>query len=60
MFSAIFRSEEYEIQVFCPKCGSNNVVVDHQSGFFRFEECLKCGFRKDQSDKRGRISEFGK
>lgn len=50
IFSTIFRSED-EIEIFCPKCGSNNVVINHQSGFFTIEECMKCGFRRESIKK---------
>lgn len=40
---------EYEIEVFCPHCGSKDVVVDYSTGFFTFSECLKCSFKKGQN-----------
>jgi len=49
MFPLIHHQTEYEIEVFCPHCGSKNVVVDFNTGFFTFSECLKCSFRKGQN-----------
>jgi len=49
MLPFIHHQTEYEIEVFCPNCGSKNVVVDYSTGFFNFEECLKCEFKKVQN-----------
>ena len=49
MLPLIHRQIEYEIEVFCPHCGSKNVVVDYSTGFFTFSECLKCGSKKSQN-----------
>jgi len=34
-----------DVEEFCPKCGSNNVVVEVIAGFYYFSICKKCGFR---------------
>ena len=46
MLNEAFHMTEYEIEVYCPQCGSKNVTVDYIAGFFTFSECLKCGFKK--------------
>lgn len=45
----VHHETEYEINVFCLHCGSKNVVLDYDRGFFHFEECLKCGFTKNKN-----------
>ena len=47
----IHHQTEYEIEIFCPSCGSKNVIVDYSTGFFTFEECLKCGYSKKQNNR---------
>jgi len=49
MFPFIHHDTEYEVEVFCPNCGSKNVVVNYSTGFFDFSECLKCGSKKGQN-----------
>ena len=56
MIKDAFHITEYEIEVFCPQCGSRNVTVDYISGFFTFLECLKCGFKKgNNSNSKNKI-----
>lgn len=47
MLMEIFSDTEYyyEVRVFCPKCGSDNVVVEFVNGFFYFSSCNSCGHR---------------
>ncbi len=37
-----------ELEVLCPNCGSNNVVIELQFGYYYFSKCNKCGFEKKQ------------
>ena len=38
------RESEYEIRVFCPRCGSSDVVLERTDGYFHFYSCGKCSF----------------
>lgn len=42
----VFNEEyEYKVEVFCPKCGSSDVVIEVTDGFFHFSSCNRCGYR---------------
>lgn len=37
-----------QIDLTCPKCGSNQVIVKaNNAGYFEVSECKKCGYRKE-------------
>ncbi|MBS3079867.1 hypothetical protein J4221_00175 [Candidatus Pacearchaeota archaeon] len=53
MLNIIFSDTEYnyQIETFCPRCGSLDVVVEFIDGFYYFDSCNKCGYRKKESIK---------
>jgi len=38
--------KEEKIQVFCPKCKSDDVVLEEIEGMLSFYQCNKCGCKK--------------
>ena len=38
------HESEYEVRVFCPRCGSSDVVLERTDGYFHFYSCSKCSF----------------
>ncbi len=51
MPSDIFRDIEDEINIFCPNCGDTNIIAEYNQGFFGFNRCGKCGFKKGDKKK---------
>lgn len=51
MLIEIFSDTEYgyRVELFCPKCGSSDVVIEFMNGFYYFSSCNKCGYRKVSS-----------
>ncbi len=37
---------EYDYEFSCPKCGSNEVVIEDEGGYFSISSCKKCGYKK--------------
>jgi uncharacterized metal-binding protein (TIGR02443 family) len=35
----------------CPKCGSDNIVIEDIDGYISFSECKSCGFKKQRQQK---------
>ncbi|MFH1358307.1 MAG: hypothetical protein ABIH37_00290 [archaeon] len=33
-----------DIEEFCPKCGSDDVIIEYKSGYYCFNRCKKCGY----------------
>ncbi len=50
MVMMVPHEHEYEVRVFCPKCGSSNVVLERENGYFHFYSCGRCSFNIE--DKR--------
>ena len=41
----LFR--KYELEIKCPKCRSEEILIDMESnGFFCVSRCNKCGYKK--------------
>ncbi len=53
MLIQIFSDTEYyyNLEVFCPKCGSSDVIVEISDGYFHFSNCNKCGFKLNKINK---------
>ena len=45
-FDADDNEHDYEFS--CPRCGSNQVVVEDENGFYYISKCHKCGYRRNQ------------
>ena len=43
-----FGDSEYEFEIYCPNCGSEDVVAEYVLGIFKFCACKKCGFKKEK------------
>jgi ssDNA-binding Zn-finger/Zn-ribbon topoisomerase 1 len=41
--------DEYDIDMDCPECGSSNVVLSIENGFYRVVKCKKCRYIFEQS-----------
>lgn len=35
----------YHVEVYCPKCSSDDVVIEMVDGFFYFSRCHNCGYQ---------------
>ena len=37
---------DVSLNFFCPKCRSNNIVIDMEEKYYKFHRCDDCGFVK--------------
>lgn len=35
--------------IVCPKCKSDDIVLEERDGYLSFLECNKCGYRKEKT-----------
>ena len=43
-FNADDNENDYEFS--CPDCGSNNIVVEEDSGVYYISKCKSCGYKR--------------
>jgi len=36
------------LSIFCPRCNSDNVVLEEEHGYLKFYSCNECGFKKQK------------
>jgi len=34
-----------DIEDFCPKCGTTDVILEFNTGYYKFNSCRKCGYK---------------
>ena len=49
MVIMVRHGPEYEVKVFCPNCGTSDVVIERTNGYFRFFSCNQCHHNVIQS-----------
>jgi len=41
-----FEGDWSRLDIFCPRCGSNNVLISFDEyGYYRITECKKCNYK---------------
>lgn len=43
-FKMVVDDQINDIEEFCPKCGSDDVIIEYKSGYYCFNRCKKCGY----------------
>jgi Zn ribbon nucleic-acid-binding protein len=44
----VIDDDKYDVEDFCPKCGSADVILEFNNGYYRFNRCRKCGHRAQE------------
>jgi uncharacterized Zn finger protein len=39
-----------DIENFCPKCSSEDVVLEFNKGYYKFSRCRKCGYKIQETN----------
>lgn len=47
-----FGDSEYEVEIYCSRCGSTDVITESILGIIGFSQCRKCGFKRDRKIER--------
>lgn len=44
---------EYDVEIYCPSCGSDNIVLQEEMNFYHFSRCNECGYQDSLKNNQG-------